>query len=312
MGERRRVGILGAGMAGAAAARKLADSGMTVEVFDKGRTVGGRMATRRHGSMQFDHGAQFMRAHGPAFAAQLAHWERHGIVAPWAGSGRRVGMPDMTAPVRDLLDGLSIASAVTISRICREGDAWHLHDASGVSHGPFDAVALTCPAPQVTALLDASGYTLAGVARASYAPCWSLMVAARCEVRVPLVEPRNEPIGLIAFDAAKPGRPAGVRLTLHATPTWSRDHLDEPHEAIVSALLTAAERLLGTALQPIYAEAHRWRYAQVERALEVPHLYDPAFRLGAAGDWCLGARIEAAYDSGSALAGAILADLCAT
>lgn len=56
-------------------------------------------------------------------------------------------------------------------------------------------------------------------------------------------------------------------------------------------------------------EAHRWRYAQVENALQVPCLYDPACRLGAAGDWCLGARIEAAYDSGLALADAILNDL---
>jgi len=311
MGEHRRVAILGAGMAGAAAARQLADAGLTVAVFDKGRTVGGRMATRRDGSLQFDHGAQFMRAHGPAFAAQLADWERNGIVAPWAGAGRRVGVPDMSAPVRALLTGLPVASAVTITRIRREDHAWQLDDASGVLHGPFDAVAITCPAPQVTMLLATSGYTLPGVERATYAPCWSLMIAAAAEISDILVEPRDSPIGLLALDASKPGRPDGMRLTVHATPDWSRDHLEAPREAIVAALLTAAEHQLGTTLQPTYAEAHRWRYAQVERAAEVPNLYDPALRLGAAGDWCLGARIEAAYDSGSALAAAILTDLSA-
>ena len=97
MSDRRSVAILGAGMAGAAAARRLAQAGLSVQVFDKGRTIGGRMATRRHGAMQFDHGAQFMRAHGPAFEAQLNDWERRGIVAPWVGAGRYVGTPDMTA-----------------------------------------------------------------------------------------------------------------------------------------------------------------------------------------------------------------------
>ena len=43
----RRVGIVGAGVAGAACARALADAGCAVQVFDKSRGVGGRMATRR-------------------------------------------------------------------------------------------------------------------------------------------------------------------------------------------------------------------------------------------------------------------------
>lgn len=309
MSERPSVAILGAGMAGAAAARRLADAGLAVQVFDKGRTVGGRMATRRHGSLQFDHGAQFMRAHGTAFAEQLADWERRGIVAPWAGAARRVGIPDMTAPVRDLLAGIPVASEVTIARIRRTGSAWHVEAASDAVHGPFDAVAITFPAPQVSALLAASGSALPGVERPAYAPCWSVMVAAEGPAVEDLVEPGAGPIGLIAADGSKPGRPGGSRLTIHATAEWSRAHLEEPREAIVAALLLAAERHLGVPLDPTYAEAHRWRYAQVERPLGMPNLYDPALRLGAGGDWCLGARIEAAYDSGSALAGAILADL---
>lgn len=309
LSDRQSVAILGGGMAGAAAARKLAEAGLTAQVFDKGRAVGGRMATRRHDGLQFDHGAQFMRAHGPAFAAQLADWERRGVVAPWAGGGRRVGMPDMKAPVRDLLAGLPVASAVTVTRIRRTGAVWQVETAPDAVHGPFDAVAITFPAPQVIALLDGSGFALSGIARASYAPCWSLMIATDAAVAEALVEPRTDPIGLIAGDSSKPGRPGGNRLTVHATAEWSRRHLEEPHDAIIAALLPAAEHYLGIALKPTYAAAHRWRYAQVERSLGMPCLYDPALRLGAGGDWCLGARIEAAYDSGSALAAALLADL---
>ncbi len=301
--------ILGAGMAGAAVARGLAEAGLSVAVFDKGRAVGGRMATRRCGSMQFDHGAQFMRAHGPAFAARLAEWEQRGVVAPWAGAARWVGIPDMTAPVRALLAGLPVAIGVTITRIRRTGAGWHLDTAAGATHGPFAAVALTCPAPQVKLLLDASGFALPTVEAATYAPCWSLMVAAPGATSEGLIEPREDPVGLIALDASKPGRPGGLRLTIHATAAWSRAHLEEPHETIVAALLAGAERHLGAVLHPTHAEAHRWRYAQVDHPLGVPSLYDPALRLGAAGDWCLGGRIEAAYDSGTALANSILVDL---
>ena len=48
--------IIGAGMAGLACARRLADAGVIPVVLDKGRGIGGRAATRRAGEWQFDHG----------------------------------------------------------------------------------------------------------------------------------------------------------------------------------------------------------------------------------------------------------------
>lgn len=309
MNEHGIVAVLGAGIAGAAAARRLSESGLHVRVFDKGRGVGGRMATRRVGGMQFDHGAQFMRARGPAFAAELDRWAQRGIAVPWAGSDRYVGLPGMTEPVRALLAGLPVSRATTIVRLRRQRSCWHVEDASGTVHGPFDGVAITFPAPQVATLLEASGVALPGIGRAAYAPCWSLMVASDASPPDVLIEPRTDSVGLIAHDSSKPGRPAGCRLTVHATPDWSRRHLETPREAVVAELLGAAEDVLGTGLRPSYAEAHRWRYARVETALQKPCLYDPDLRLGAAGDWCLGAHIEAAYDSGEALARGLVADL---
>ncbi len=310
MKEHPSVAVLGAGMAGAVAARRLADAGFAVGVFDKGSGVGGRMATRRVADrgLQFDHGAQFMRAHGAVFAARLADWERRAVVAPWAGD-RRVGVPGMTAPVRDLLAGLAVARDTTIIGIARDTAGWRLRDGAGGVHGPFAAAAVTFPAPQVATLLDAGGVTLPGVAGAAYAPCWSLMLALDTCPAVTLLEPKDGPIGLIVRDASKPGRPDRGTLVAHATPEWSLAHLEEAGETVSVTMLQALDDHLGTALHPSYVGVHRWRYAQVEAAVGKPCLYDPRLRLGAAGDWCLGPRIEAAHDSGLALAEAIVADL---
>ena len=54
--------MVGAGMAGLTAAHRL--SGVTeVVILDKGRGVGGRLATRRIGDATIDHGAQFITTH---------------------------------------------------------------------------------------------------------------------------------------------------------------------------------------------------------------------------------------------------------
>ncbi|MSO32728.1 MAG: FAD-dependent oxidoreductase, partial [Ilumatobacteraceae bacterium] len=56
---KKRVVVVGAGIAGLTAARALSHAGHSVIVLDKGRSVGGRMATRRIGDATVDHGAQF-------------------------------------------------------------------------------------------------------------------------------------------------------------------------------------------------------------------------------------------------------------
>ena len=59
--------VVGAGISGLLAARELSDAGWRVTVLDKGRGVGGRMATRRTGGARFDHGAQFFTVRDERF-----------------------------------------------------------------------------------------------------------------------------------------------------------------------------------------------------------------------------------------------------
>ncbi|MFN9945496.1 MAG: FAD-dependent oxidoreductase [Planctomycetota bacterium] len=67
----RSVAVVGGGIAGLAAARALQHAGVRATVFDKGRSAGGRAATRRREPHQFDHGAQFFTVRTPGFAAAL-------------------------------------------------------------------------------------------------------------------------------------------------------------------------------------------------------------------------------------------------
>ena len=90
-----------------------------------------------------------------------------------------------------------------------------------------------------------------------------------------------------------------------ATPAWSRSQL-ERDAAAIPALLSVPLAGLGLDIHAArYVAAHRWRYALVETPAGTPFLSDPS-GLHACGDWCLGGRVEAAFDSGWAAAGAIV------
>ena len=63
--------VVGAGVAGLACARALADAGRRVAVLERARGVGGRCATRRVDGQPVDHGVPFLHGGEPAFVAAV-------------------------------------------------------------------------------------------------------------------------------------------------------------------------------------------------------------------------------------------------
>ena len=53
-------------------------------VVDKGRSVGGRLATRRIGPGRADHGAESITTRDAAFGAPVAAWQTDGPIFPWS------------------------------------------------------------------------------------------------------------------------------------------------------------------------------------------------------------------------------------
>ena len=87
-----RVAVLGSGVAGATAARTLADRGAEVTVFESGFGIGGRTSTRvtRDGGgprYQFDHGAQYIgQPKTETFRETMEGWKSEGFVKEWSGT----------------------------------------------------------------------------------------------------------------------------------------------------------------------------------------------------------------------------------
>ncbi|HZF75025.1 MAG TPA: FAD-dependent oxidoreductase [Acetobacteraceae bacterium] len=313
------VAVVGAGLAGLSCACTLAAAGHPVRLYDKGRAPGGRLATRRAEvdgvRLQFDHGAQYLTARGSAFAALL---EADAVRWPAAGQGRFVGAPGMSALPRALAGGVPLLLSRHVTGLSRDAVGWHVRhvDAAAIrsgrpiagvpatEDGPFAAVLLAVPAPQAVTLLEPLDARLArAAASADLAPCWTVMASFATRPDLPdLVRPEAGPLAWAARDSGKPGRDAATECwVLQASPTWSREHLEaEPAQAM--------ERLLAALPLPAprHAAAHRWRYALADRPLGEGCVWDAALRVGLCGDWCIAGRAEAAFDSGAALARAVL------
>lgn len=308
--------IVGAGMAGLACARRLVAAGLSPVVLDKGRGIGGRMATRRvavaGAEVRFDHGAQYLSVRTSGFAAALASVPD--AVGDWQIASdmmRQVGLPGMSGLPRALAEGLDIRQNVEVSAVERADYGWRIT----TPEGEIDAahLVLTVPAPQAAALLAGSGMDDAALAHAlahaladvQMEPCLTLMAAFPAEMPRPFIIRRSgtDALAWIAQDSAKPGRADHVTAWVaQASPDFSRQHQEADKGAIAALMLPLLCNALGCAPEAaLYASAHRWRYARAATPLGQPFLKAASAGLHIGGDWCLGTRVADAWASGDAI-----------
>ena len=316
-----RILIVGAGMAGLTLARTLSDAGAAVTVVEKGRAIGGRMASRVTDHGTFDHGSQYVTGKSGAFRALLTGLSHDGTVEFWKPTGRdrtiewHVGVPAMNRMLTPMLGGYDLRQSTTVERIERDGEALRValraHGVDEAGTETFDRVLVTAPAPQAHRLLEGLDDTFDKIADAYLAPCWTLMLAFErridCTHEFHRAEPGAPgPLAWVARNSSKPQRDGEPDLWIaNASPRWSEENLEREKDDVIAPLLEAFRQITEDRTDPVHAAAHRWRYSLVEKPVGEPYLLSDDGRIGAAGDWCLAGRVEAAFESGRQLAAAV-------
>jgi predicted NAD/FAD-dependent oxidoreductase len=290
--------VIGAGVAGLACARALRDAGVRVRVLERGRVVGGRLASRRFDGRYADIGAAYFTAGDPAFASLVADWERRGLARPWTDtlrtySGTTPGEPAggpvrWAAPggLRSLAEDLAAGLDVTL-----EHEVTALPDA--------DAVVLAMPGPQALRLTDSA---------AARAQRWSPVLSAvltypdRAWDDFAGAFVNDHPVlATVCDDGDRRGDRAPV-LVAHSTAAFAGRHLADPVSA-AGDLEEAVRDLLGLPAA-VETRVHRWTYAQPEPSEGGAFAADGAVFL--AGDAFGRPRVQTAWLSGRAAAEAIL------
>lgn len=308
-----RVVVVGAGISGVACARELRDAGVGVRLLDRGRRLGGRMASRRFDGRPADIGASYLTVGDDDFAAVVEQWRAAGLARPWTDTFTaltpgaepeskqgpvRWGTPGgIRTLVEALADGLDVVAGHEVGRVGR-GDGGGLE----VDGQPAGAVVLAMPDPQAARLLDPAVHPGAHAALdVEFEPVLALTAtyAERCWRDLPHGAFVNDDPALswIADDGRRRGDDAPV-LVAHSTPGLAGRHLDDP-AAAGPALVEALGRLVGAAQQPVQTHVHRWSLARPARGREHATYLLTDDLLGVCGDaWSARPRVEGAWLSG--------------
>ena len=319
-----RVAIVGAGISGLTCARRLREGGLEVVIFEKSRGLGGRIASRRVGETVVDHGTPDLPGDCVAESSAVLASEAVGMDRP---SGRlttggfqsestraSLAFPlGLTRLAKVMAEGLDIRFGVRVAALRGTAGGFEVGDEQGNTHGSFDAVVVTAPAPQAADLLDRSpdcGDRAAALRRVTYAPCVVVIVG------VNLPEPEwwfatisDSPLASLAIESAK-GRapidgviPVVARLMAEA----SEALLDSSDEEALAVALPEIARLLGErALAPVWSQVKRWRFAEPTSSLAFDEINPPGCRILVCGD-TTAAGVRGAALSGERAAERLLA-----
>lgn len=287
--------VVGAGISGLIAARKLKKLDWQVTVLEKSKGYGGRMATRRIGEAVFDHGLQHLTSHGMFFRSLLERFEDEGLVKDWCrgflnsdrllssdGYLRRYAPKGMNSLAKFLAQevDLDVRLQEKVTLLTQLAAGWRVQCDSGLSL-EADALILTAPLPQSLQLLKKSENSsfdsdlLARLKEFKYDPCITVM--AILDGPSGLAEPgamfNTDPMTPVRWicDNHQKGLSPVESVTIHSTAHFARQNWKIPREEAGQKLWDAAQHFL--AAGRVEMQSHGWRFAQIKEAQEEDYLF---------------------------------------
>ncbi|GGD44798.1 hypothetical protein GCM10011514_06010 [Emticicia aquatilis] len=307
--------IIGAGLSGLTAAHELLKNNWEVTILDKGRGVGGRMATRRAGEARFDHGAQYFSTKTPDFKAFTQNFLQASIAKEWHleegdksfSHPRVIGINGMSSIPKFLAEGLNIRTNEKAIGISETENGCKVITETGNSY-EANAIICTVPAPQAIELLQKSEISLAEISileNIQYQPCIAVMASLNAPTNIPSpggISLENSNISWIADNFQKGISPV-FSVTIHANPAFSLAHFDDDLNEVGKQLLSEVSYLI-SAESVESLQVHRWRYSLASERHTDNFLVSAStkFPLIFAGDGFGIGSIEGAFISGKSAA----------
>ena len=309
------IGVIGAGMAGITCANYLFSKGFKVTVYEKSRGLGGRMATKRINSeLSIDHGVQYINVNTPAFKKYLDQCISNGYAEHWAPSGMDaqylnqnkifVGVPGMSSLLKMNSKELNIKFSLKVENIKKIKEKWIVSFEDSELREQFDLLVFAIPPIQVNQIIQGEDVLLKELSTVEIDPCWSLILITRNKLNCNDYNKfYSNNIASIVYNSSKPKRnKLSNSYIIHSSPDWTNKNLLLERNEIELKIINILENQLNQKIEIEYIKAHRWLYAQTKVPLGKSFLKNKDSTLYIGGDWCLGANVQAAFNSGLEIA----------
>jgi predicted NAD/FAD-dependent oxidoreductase len=204
-----------------------------------------------------------------------------------------------------------IYTDANITGVCTDSFGLRLRRDNKKIKSLYDAVIVTTPAPQASALLRGSP-RLQHIAKSTSAtPTWVAVISLKEKSGIDpdILSGQNSTLYRATRDSSKPGKNSWSRKevwVLEANSEWSERYKDSDQSTAGRALVKAFEILTKQPMEVSSMKVRQWLHSNYQPTTNQKYLWDQDINIGVCSDWLYHQGLEGAWLSANALADRLL------
>ena len=307
----KKVSIIGTGLSAIFSAIHLRkNTDLEINLFDKARGLGGRLATRRAEDGKFDHGAQYFSIERISNLPEIQMLINEGVISNIEDKDIYFSPDGMTNIAKKLLMDFNIFKEHKLVSIDKENENYKLFFENGSTFNS-DYIIMSCPMPQSLEILNKSkidydNNLIKDLEDLSYFPC--IVVMIKSEIKLSNLDKHigtdvdSKDISWIGDNYGKKVSSIENYYTIQCSPEFSYENFENDYDETNKKLKHEMEKIFGSNYQIL--SNHKWRYSIPKNFYQGDNslVINQKNFLGLCGDIFTNGRFDGAITSGLSIA----------
>tara|TARA_B100001939_G_scaffold81390_2_gene69347 strand:- start:1192 stop:2142 length:951 start_codon:yes stop_codon:yes gene_type:complete len=307
----KKIAIIGTGLSAIFSAIHLRkNTDLEINLFDKARGLGGRLATRRAEGGKFDHGAQYFSIERINNLPEIQMLINEGVINNIEDKDIYFSPDGMTNIAKKLLIDFNIFKEHKLVSIDKENENYKLFFENGSTFNS-DYIIMSCPMPQSLEILNKSkidydNNLIKDLEDLSYFPC--IVVMIKSEIKLSNLDKHigtdvdSKDISWIGDNYGKKVSSIENYYTIQCSPEFSYENFENEYDETNKKLKHEMEKIFGSNYQIL--SNHKWRYSIPKNFYQGDNslVINQKNFLGLCGDIFTNGRFDGAITSGLSIA----------
>ena len=307
----KKIAIIGTGLSAIFSAIHLRkNTDLEINLFDKARGLGGRLATRRAEGGKFDHGAQYFSIERINNLPEIQMLINEGVINNIEDKDIYFFPDGMTNIAKKLLIDFNIFKEHKLVSIDKENENYKLFFENGSTFNS-DYIIMSCPMPQSLEILNKSkidydNNLIKDLEDLSYFPC--IVVMIKSEIKLSNLDKHigtdvdSKDISWIGDNYGKKVSNIENYYTIQCSPEFSYENFENEYDETNEKLKHEMEKIFGSNYQIL--SNHKWRYSIPKNFYQGDNslVINQKDFLGLCGDIFTNGRFDGAITSGLSIA----------